>query len=108
MKNNNKNAFPAPPVAPRKETAAADPYAWLRADNWQDVLRDPSVLDPEIRTYLEAENTYTDAAMAPLENLRRDLVREMRGRIKEDDALPLLRALSRRRRTPALLPYRWR
>ena len=30
-----------------------DPYAWLRAENWQEVMRDPSALDPEIRAYLE-------------------------------------------------------
>ena len=36
-----------------------DDYAWLRADNWQEVMRDPAVLDAEIRAYLEAENAYT-------------------------------------------------
>jgi len=77
----------APPVAARKNTGAEDdPYAWLRADNWQEVLRDPSVLDPEIRAYLEAENAYTDTIMAPLSVLRTGLVAEMRARIKEDDA----------------------
>ena len=86
MAKNKKNTFPAPPVAPRKDTGVGDPYAWLRADNWQEVLRDPSVLDPDIRAYLEAENAYTDAAMAPLEARRKSLVREMRARIKEDDA----------------------
>jgi len=86
MAKNKKNTFPAPPVAPRKDTGVGDPYAWLRADNWQEVLRDPSVLDPDIRAYLEAENAYTDVAMAPLESRRKGLVREMRARIKEDDA----------------------
>ncbi|MEM8759619.1 MAG: hypothetical protein AAGE83_04735, partial [Pseudomonadota bacterium] len=33
-----------------------DDYAWLRADNWRDVMADPSVLDADIRAYLEAEN----------------------------------------------------
>ena len=41
-----------------------DDYAWLRADNWQDVMRDPAVLDPEIRAHLEAENAYTEAQLA--------------------------------------------
>lgn len=82
--NNNKKT---PPVAARKNTGAEDdPYAWLRAENWQEVLRDPSMLDPEIRAYLDAENAYTDAVMAPLDDLRTKLVREIRGRIKEDDA----------------------
>ena len=25
--------------------AITDNYGWLRADNWQDVMRDPAVLD---------------------------------------------------------------
>ena len=40
-----------------------DNYAWLRADNWQEVMRDPTVLPADIRDYLEAENAYTEAAV---------------------------------------------
>lgn len=74
-----------PPVAAKKGDADGDPYAWLRDPNWQQVIRDPSVLDPEIRAYLEAENAYSDAALAPLADLRNSLKKEMRARIKEDD-----------------------
>ncbi len=49
-------------------------------------MRDPARLDPEIRAYLEAENAYADRAMADVEDLRQALVKEMRGRIKEDDS----------------------
>jgi oligopeptidase B len=63
-----------------------DDYDWLRASNWKDVLRDPDVLPADIRTYLEAENGYCKALMAPTRDLQRSLVKEMRGRIKEDDA----------------------
>ena len=62
-----------------------DDYAWLRASNWQTVMRDPSVLDPEIRTHLEAENAYTGAVMADTETLQEALFAEMKGRIKEND-----------------------
>lgn len=86
-------AAPEPPRAKRHPTSRivhgvplADDYAWLRADNWRTVMRDPAQLDGEIRTYLEAENTYADAYFAPLRGLREHLVAEMRGRIKEDDA----------------------
>ena len=55
----------APPRAakrPRVETwhnrVKTDDYAWLRADNWQEVMHDPSVLAPEIRAHLDAENAY--------------------------------------------------
>ena len=63
-----------------------DDYAWLRADNWQAVMRDPLLLDPAIRAHLEAENSYTASAMADTEALQATLFAEMKGRIKEDDA----------------------
>ncbi len=63
-----------------------DPYAWLRARNWQEVMRNPSTLDPEIRAYLEAENTYADAMLADTEALQEQLFQEMKGRLKEDDS----------------------
>jgi oligopeptidase B len=63
-----------------------DDYAWLRAANWQAVMRDPRVLDPGIRVYLEAENDYCRAAMAGTEALQAELFAEMKGRIKEDDS----------------------
>jgi oligopeptidase B len=64
----------------------ADDYAWLRDANWREVMRDPAKLDPQIRAYLEAENNYVEAAFAPSDGLKRTLVAEMRGRIKEDDS----------------------
>jgi len=67
-------------------TELRDDYDWLRAANWKDVLRDPDVLPADIRTYLEAENRYCKALMAPTRELQRNLVKEMRGRIKEDDS----------------------
>ncbi|MCY6381536.1 S9 family peptidase [Hoeflea prorocentri] len=63
-----------------------DDYAWLRAENWQQVFQDPAVLDVDIRAYLEAENAYQQTAMADTESLQKDLFSEMRGRIKEDDS----------------------
>ncbi len=63
-----------------------DDYAWLRADNWQAVFRDTSVLDLEIRAHLEAENTYQQALLADTAALQKDLFSEMKGRIKEDDS----------------------
>ncbi|NNJ74821.1 MAG: S9 family peptidase, partial [Anderseniella sp.] len=63
-----------------------DDYGWLRADNWQEVMRDPSVLDTDIRAYLEAENAWVKNTMAPTESLQETLFAEMKGRIKEDDS----------------------
>ncbi len=63
-----------------------DDYAWLRATNWQDVMREPEILDPEIRAYLEAENAYMQSAMADTNALQDTLFKEMKARIKEDDS----------------------
>jgi oligopeptidase B len=63
-----------------------DDYAWLRAENWREVMRDPSVLDPKIRAYLDAENAYAKATLAHTETLQAALFAEMKGRIKEDDS----------------------
>ncbi|NND49397.1 MAG: S9 family peptidase [Rhizobiales bacterium] len=64
----------------------SDDYAWLRADNWREVMRDPTVLAPEIRAHLEAENAYTEQMLAETGALQDALYEEMRGRIKEDDS----------------------
>jgi oligopeptidase B len=81
------------PVAPRHPHSftthgitVSDDYAWLKDANWQEVLRDPTVLHPEIRTYLEAENAYTESLLGSTAELQKTLVKEMRGRIKEDDS----------------------
>ncbi|CAM1640857.1 S9 family peptidase [Bartonella apihabitans] len=63
-----------------------DFYNWLRAKNWQDVFKTPTLLDKEIRAHLEAENDYQKAQMADTIGLQKQLFAEMKGRIKEDDS----------------------
>ena len=84
---------PDPPIASRRESkrtlhgvTLSDDYAWLKDANWQEVLRKPELLAADIRAYLEAENRYTEALLGPTKALQETLVREMRGRIKEDDS----------------------
>ncbi len=89
-----KNSLPEPPppVAKQVETKRMhgveieDAYGWLKAPNWRDVLRDPAALPQPIRAVIEAENGFAAKALGPFEPLRKSLVDEMRGRIKEDDA----------------------
>jgi oligopeptidase B len=83
----------APPRAERRPStsmwhgaALTDDFAWLRAANWQEVMRDPGRLDPAIRAYLEAENAHADHALADTVRLQDVLFGEMKGRIKEDDS----------------------
>jgi oligopeptidase B len=63
-----------------------DEYAWLKAANWREVMRDPLQLDSAIREYLRAENDYCERLLADTKSLRETLFAEMRGRIKEDDS----------------------
>ena len=83
----------AAPVAERRPQTTrlhgidvTDDYGWLRAENWQEVMRAPETLDAAIRAHLEAENVHTSAAMAGTETLRERLFEEMKGRIKQDDS----------------------
>ncbi|EFL88927.1 S9 family peptidase [Ahrensia sp. R2A130] len=82
-----------PPSAEKRATTRTyhgqdlyDDYAWLRADNWQEVMRDPAALPQDIRDYLEAENTYQEAAFEDTQQLRDELFDEMKARIKPDES----------------------
>jgi oligopeptidase B len=89
----DKKSVLMPPIAPSRPHSytahgitVVDDYAWLKDDRWQEVLRDPSVLNADIRKYLEAENEYTEGLLGHTASLQKTLVKEMRARIKEDDS----------------------
>lgn len=90
----NDNQVPAAPRAKKKRQTSIhhgiekhDDYAWLRADNWQEVMTDPEQLDGDIRAYLEAENSYYDSRFADhTGDIRHTIYREIRGQMKEDDS----------------------
>src|SRR5690348_16206310 len=63
-----------------------DDYAWMKDDDWQQVLHDPSKVKAEVREHLVAENAYVNQVLAGTEALQAELFEEMKGRIKEDDA----------------------
>jgi len=72
---------PTPPIARKIHTETtlhgitlSDEYAWLRDKN-----------NPDVTAYLEAENAYADAVMAPLAGLREELYQEMLSHIKQTD-----------------------
>ena len=82
----------APPIAKRLATVSThhgvetpDDYSWLRADNWQQVMREPDLLAPDIREYLEAENKYCEQQLSDTAELQVTLFNEMKARLKEDD-----------------------
>src|SRR4249920_2269617 len=85
-------SLPAEPRAEQRplertlhDVRLVDEYAWLKAENWREVMRDPFQLDPAIRAYLQAENDYCERALAATKSLQDTLFAEMKGRIKEDD-----------------------
>ena len=75
-----------PVTTTRHGVTLTDDYAWLKAPNWQAVMRDPRVLDPAIRAYLKAENAHADAVFAGTRALRDELFAEMKGRTEDDDS----------------------
>jgi len=66
-----------------------DNYSWIHQDNILDVLKDSSKLTPEVRKYLEEENSYTEHHLKDTKNLQKKLFDEIKGRIKlDDESLP--------------------
>jgi oligopeptidase B len=74
---------PTPPVAAKKPYVVKGPANRTDEYYW---LRDDTRKQPEMLAYLNAENAYADAYMAPLKPLQERLFSEMVGRIKQDDA----------------------
>ena len=78
---NGKSPKPKPPMAEKKSKTTkihgetmVDNYFWLREKT-----------NPEVISYLETENAYTDSLMKPTEALQEQLYKEMVGHIKETD-----------------------
>ena len=80
--NNDVTAGAAAPPVARKVphtttvhgTTLTDDYFWMRDKK-----------NPEVISYLQAENAYTAAFMKPTERLQEKLYKEMLSRIKETD-----------------------
>ncbi|MGP1282543.1 MAG: S9 family peptidase [Parasphingopyxis sp.] len=79
--------LPEPPVADRRPHSftmhgitVEDPYHWMKDQGY------PEIDDADVLAYLNAENAYFEAVMAPHQALIDTLYTEMRGRIPENDA----------------------
>ncbi|AYG95821.1 S9 family peptidase [Brevundimonas naejangsanensis] len=86
-------SLPQPPVAKKVPVrieqlgrVRVDDYQWMKDDNWQAVLRDPSLIKADVKEHLTAENAYREAMMASTLPLQTAMFEEMKGRIKEDDS----------------------
>ena len=76
-----QSQLPSPPTAHKQHTETVlhgvtltDDYAWLRDKQ-----------NPEVTAYLDAENAYAQAVMAPLDGLRAQLYDEMLSHVKQTD-----------------------
>ncbi len=72
---------PQPPVA-KKVPKVTEIHGRKLVDNYFWLRDKPN---PEVRSYLEAENAYTDSVMKPTAPLQQKLYDEMLGRIKQTD-----------------------
>jgi oligopeptidase B len=78
-----QTAAPTPPTVEQRPFMVkgplerSDPYYWLR----DDTRKDPALL-----AYLNAENAYADAVLAPLQPLEDKLYGEIVSHIKQDDS----------------------
>lgn len=84
---------PVPPVARKIPVTIeqlgrtrTDDYQWMKDDNWQAVLRDPTLIKADVKEHLDAENAYRLAMMASTLPLQAAMFEEMKGRIKQDDS----------------------
>jgi oligopeptidase B len=74
---------PTPPTVAQKPYTVKgpqdriDPYYWLRDDSRKN---------PDMLAYLNAENAYADAVLAPTKPLQEELFKEIVGHIKQDDS----------------------
>ncbi|HET6875038.1 MAG TPA: S9 family peptidase [Acidimicrobiales bacterium] len=73
-----------PPLAPRRPHQL-EAHGRTRIDDWY-WLRDRD--DPEVIAYLEAENSYAEAVLAPTRSLQEVLFEQIKGRVQETDAGP--------------------
>ena len=66
-----------------------DNYSWIHQGDILEVLKDIKKLDPNVRKYLEEENSYTDFHLADTKKIQKKLFDEIKGRIKlDDESLP--------------------
>ena len=66
-----------------------DNYSWIHQKNILEVLKDKSKLDPEVKKYLDQENSYAEYHLKDTKNLQKKLFNEIKGRIKlDDESLP--------------------
>tara|TARA_B100001123_G_scaffold449995_1_gene617919 strand:+ start:1491 stop:3572 length:2082 start_codon:yes stop_codon:yes gene_type:complete len=71
------------------EVSWEDNYAWVHQKNILEVLKNPALLNSEVRKYLEENNEYTNNQLKDTNKIQKKLFNEIKGRIKlDDESLP--------------------
>ena len=71
------------------EVSWEDNYAWVHQKNILEVLKNPALLNSEVRKYLEENNEYTNNQLKDTNKIQNKLFNEIKGRIKlDDESLP--------------------
>ncbi len=66
-----------------------DNYSWIHQKNILEVLKDSSKLLPNVKKYLEDENSYTEYHLKDTKEVQKKIFNEIKGRIKlDDESLP--------------------
>ena len=66
-----------------------DNYSWIHQKDILDVLKDKDKLIPEVKEYLEQENSFADHHLKDTKDIQKKLFNEIKGRIKlDDESLP--------------------
>ncbi len=62
-----------------------DDYAWVDQPNILEVLKDPNKLLPDVKKYIEENNSQTENYFKDVKNLQKKLFKEIKSKIKLDD-----------------------
>jgi oligopeptidase B len=78
-----------PEIKTCHDTTWEDNYSWIHQADILEVLKDSKKLNPEVRKYLEEENSYTNFYLSDTKDIQKELFDEIKGRIKlDDESLP--------------------
>jgi len=78
-----------PEIKTYHDIVLEDNYSWIHQNDILEVLKDSKKLNPEVKKYLEEENSYTDFHLSDTKDIQKELFDEIKGRIKlDDESLP--------------------
>ena len=78
-----------PEIKTYHDIVLEDNYSWIHQNDILEVLKDSKKLNPEVKKYLEEENSYTDFHLSDTKDIQKELFDEIKGRIKlNDESLP--------------------